>query len=204
MAAKTDKATGGTGTGEGSSAPPPAAGGAGAGTGEGSGAPPPAAGQGITEEEYATRLTAEKAKWEQDQKDKAEKDRQKREQDDAIAQGQFKPALETANTRIAQLEADLANERRLRWIDKAAAKYTLRPELAARLQGNTEEEIDADAKALAGLQPPPAAPKTEAGAGNKPPPQTESGAGAGARAGAGNAGSTQRYRFQQPGDVAWG
>lgn len=39
---------------------------------------------------------------------------------------------------------------------KAAAKYSLPDALALRLQGNTEEELDADAKALAETLPKPA------------------------------------------------
>ena len=61
--------------------------------------------------------------------------------------------LEKAQKKAAQLEADLKAERLQNLKLKVAGKYQLPESLANRLQGETEDELDADAKALAELLP---------------------------------------------------
>lgn len=61
--------------------------------------------------------------------------------------------LEKAQKRAADLEAELSRERVEKLRVKVAARYQLPDSLADRLKGETEEELDADAKALAELLP---------------------------------------------------
>ncbi|MFA7302062.1 MAG: hypothetical protein WC069_07155 [Candidatus Shapirobacteria bacterium] len=60
--------------------------------------------------------------------------------------------------KAAELEAEL-NRARVSMLQRdAATKHNLPPELASRLKGETLEELEADAKALAELLPKPQAP----------------------------------------------
>lgn len=61
--------------------------------------------------------------------------------------------LEKAQKRSAELEAELQRERGEKTRLKVAAKHQLPDALAARLRGDTEEELDADAQELAKLLP---------------------------------------------------
>lgn len=63
--------------------------------------------------------------------------------------------IEKAQKRANDLEAELKRERSEKMRLKVAAKYQLPEAFANRLQGETEEELDADAKALAELLPKP-------------------------------------------------
>lgn len=74
-------------------------------------------------------------------------------------QDQGKSELEKANGRAERAEARAIKLERTLLISAVAARHKLDPELASRLRGETEEELDADAKALAkrfpGHQEPP-------------------------------------------------
>lgn len=80
---------------------------------------------------------------------------QLREAQDALSKAktpeEVTAAIADTQAKYAQLETQLART-------TAAAKHNLPPELAARVQGNTPEEMDADAKALAKFAVVPAAP----------------------------------------------
>ncbi|HYP18612.1 MAG TPA: hypothetical protein VEY08_00955 [Chloroflexia bacterium] len=140
------------------------------------------------------------------EREAADKKRQKDEQDAAATklaeQGEFKTLAEQRAARIAQLEQEKAELEQSRLRDKVALKHKLPPEVADRLKGTTEAEMEADAKALAALLKPQKAPDNEAGKGNRPnggnPPATKPGEG-----GEGNKAPQKRYSFQQAGDVAW-
>lgn len=60
-----------------------------------------------------------------------------------------KSELEKATTRAERAEARAAELERSVLISTVAAKHDLHPELVPRLKGDTEEELEADAKALA-------------------------------------------------------
>jgi hypothetical protein len=60
-----------------------------------------------------------------------------------------KSELEKASTRAERAEARVAELERSLLITAVASKYDLHPELVPRLRGDTEEELEADAKALA-------------------------------------------------------
>jgi hypothetical protein len=76
-------------------------------------------------------------------------------------QDQGKSELEKANGRAERAEARAAKLERTLLISSVATRHRLDPELASRLRGETEEELEADAKALAKRfpghqeQPPP-------------------------------------------------
>jgi hypothetical protein len=77
------------------------------------------------------------------------------------------------NGRIASLEAEIATSRLETVRERVAAKHKLPPELAARLRGDDEASLDADAKALAKLIV-VKAPETELGkGGDRPGKQTD-------------------------------
>lgn len=99
---------------------------------------------------------------------KAQKAREEAERKAAEEQGEFKKLYELAQAKAAAAEQrarelELAGLRR-----EAAAKFNLPAKLADRLQGETLEELEADAKAVAAELPKPAAPNINAtgGAGN--------------------------------------
>ena len=67
--------------------------------------------------------------------------------------------LQKANKRLAELDAELTRERRNALVASIAAKHGLPERLATRLQGETPEELDADAVELAKLITPSETPK---------------------------------------------
>lgn len=121
-------------------------------------------------------------------------------------QGNYKTLVEKQTAIIAELEKKIANQERGLLVAKVAGKYKLPEALASRLAGQTEEELEKDAKELAKLVKPVPAPNTEAGA-------TGRGAGAGDNAGGAAGGNQDRpvpgerakkqYIFQKPGDLTW-
>lgn len=82
--------------------------------------------------------TAARATWDQEQKQKEAKDK-----DDVRA------LLTLAEEKIQKLEEDLKTERFGSVRSRVAAKHKLPEDLAERLRGETEEELEADAKRLA-------------------------------------------------------
>ncbi|SBT63933.1 Domain of unknown function (DUF4355) [Micromonospora sediminicola] len=74
-----------------------------------------------------------------------------------------KSDLELLNERFDSYEKELAEERRARSVAEVAAAKGLTPQQAARLQGSTREELEADADALLQLFPgAPAGPRNPA------------------------------------------
>jgi hypothetical protein len=120
------------------------------------------------------------------------------ETSDATDQDDLRTQLEAIQAQLAQRDAELAQERRTAWVAKAMSRHKLAADLADRVHGATEAEIDADAAKLAKLIGPPVAPRTEAGGGAKPSTPPPSGPPASA-----TAPTTPQYPFQSPGDVAW-
>lgn len=93
--------------------------------------------------------------------EQAEAERKQREEAEMTA-------LDRANKRAAELEAELNAERKAR-LQIAAAKAAGLPDaLAARLQGETAEEMRADAEAILAALPKPQ-PATTTGGGKLPP-----------------------------------
>lgn len=82
---------------------------------------------------------------------------------DVIGGGQPKPdgksEVDLLNEKFASYEQSLADERSARWRAEVANAKGLSPQLAARLQGSSLEELAADADALIALLP-PAGPRT--------------------------------------------
>lgn len=64
-----------------------------------------------------------------------------------------KSELERASTRAERAEQRVAELERNQLVSAVAARHSLPPELAERLRGETEQELEADAKALAKLMP---------------------------------------------------
>lgn len=83
---------------------------------------------------------------------------------EAIGGGQKpdgKSEVELLNEKFATYEQQLADERQARWRAEVAQAKGLTVEQAARLNGNTAEELSADADALLALFPAaPAGPRT--------------------------------------------
>lgn len=74
-----------------------------------------------------------------------------------------KSEVELLNERFAELERAANDERAARWRLEVAAEKGLTPQQAARLTGNTREELAADADALVALFPTaPPGPRTPA------------------------------------------
>lgn len=117
----------------------------------------------------------------------------------AEEQGQFKALYEQEQKKREEAEAKVAQAERAALISRVAGKHHLPEEMHDRLRGETEAELEADAKKMAALLK-PKAPDTEAGKRN----------GAGLKAGAGAASQggqeqqqQRRYGFQGQHDVAW-
>lgn len=93
----------------------------------------------------------------------------------AEEQGEFKQLYEKT---LAELEAERNAVRKME-LDSmrrnVAQEYGLPPQLASRLQGETEEEMATDAKTLAEALPKPSAPNINAGSGNGAQPTTSLG-----------------------------
>jgi hypothetical protein len=105
---------------------------------------------------------------------------------------------ELAEKRLKELNdanAKLAAMERQTLVSSVAAKHGLPADLAARLQGETEAELTADAKKLAALIPGAKAPDTDAGKGGTGSTQDA------------KTDTTKKvspsYIFDQPGGVAW-
>jgi hypothetical protein len=85
-------------------------------------------------------------------------------------QDQGKSEAEKLASRAQRAEARVAELERSLLISGVASKYDLHPELVPRLRGDTEEELEADAKALAKQFPrQQEAPPPDLGAGPRPP-----------------------------------
>ncbi|MEU0081373.1 hypothetical protein ABZY58_26025 [Micromonospora tulbaghiae] len=77
--------------------------------------------------------------------------------------GDGKTDLEQLTERLSKHEEDLATEKQARWRAEIAASKGLTLQQAARLQGSTREEMEADAAELLTLFPaPPAGPRNPA------------------------------------------
>lgn len=108
------------------------------------------------------RLTKEKAKAES----MATKAREDAERKAAEEQGKFRELYEAAQQRIAETEARLKSAEIASIKREVAGKLNMPQALANRLQGETLEEIEADAKELMAALPKPAAPNINSGTGN--------------------------------------
>jgi hypothetical protein len=73
----------------------------------------------------------------------------KAEEEEAKRRGDFEKLLADRDTELAQTRAELAKERHEVLKARVAAKHQLPAELAARLHGETEAELEQDAKELA-------------------------------------------------------
>lgn len=80
-------------------------------------------------------------------------------------QGNFKTLYEKLQAEAAAKDAQLKALERKQLAGGVAARVGLPTALAERLQGETEEELEADAKALLAAIPKPTAPNINAGAG---------------------------------------
>ena len=80
-------------------------------------------------------------------------------------QGNFKTLYEKLQAEAAAKDAQLKALERKQLAGGVAARVGLPAPLAERLQGETEEELEADAKALLAAIPKPAAPNINAGVG---------------------------------------
>jgi hypothetical protein len=83
----------------------------------------------------------------------------------AKAKGDFEKLADDRQAQIELLQAQIADRDAADLKRTVAAKHKLPPDLAARLVGETEAELEADAKTLAKLVGAREAPDTEAGAG---------------------------------------
>src|SRR5687767_9436236 len=63
-------------------------------------------------------------------------------------QGKFKELFQQEQARARQLEAERDQQRRENLLSRIATKHGLPPELASRLVGETEEDLNADALTL--------------------------------------------------------
>jgi hypothetical protein len=97
------------------------------------------------------RLAAEKAR----QEKALAKEREAAEQAKLAEQGQYRELAEREKARAAELEARLAQRERDILRRDVAARHNLPPALAARLQGDDEAAMAADAAELAKLLPAP-------------------------------------------------
>ena len=103
---------------------------------------------------------------------RAAKDRADAEAATLAEQGKYKELAEKAERKAADLETRIAQRDHADLQRDVATEHNLPAAMAARLQGTTREELDADAKALAALvtaPPPPPVP------GNRPNPRPQSG-----------------------------
>lgn len=107
------------------------------------------------------RLAKEKAKAES----MAAKAREDAERKAAEEQGKFRELYEAAQQRIAETEARLKAAEIASIKREVAARLNMPAKLAERLQGETAEDIEADAKDLMAALPKPAAPNINSGTG---------------------------------------
>lgn len=83
----------------------------------------------------------------------------------AEEQGQFRTLYERAQQQAAELEGRLKDMTIAQMRREVADRHQLPPVLAARLRGETVEEMDADARELLAALPRPAAPNINSGPG---------------------------------------
>jgi hypothetical protein len=95
----------------------------------------------------------------------ADEAKRKHAEDEAKAKGEWEKVATERQAHIDRLTADLAARDRALLVAKVAAKHRLPESVATRLLGTTEDELEADAKALAKDLAVRAAPETEAGVG---------------------------------------
>ena len=109
--------------------------------------------------EETTDWKAEARKWEA------------RAKKDGEALKRIQDAVNAKDSEAQQAQAEAAEAKTVALRYRVAAEFKLPPDLADRIKGSTEEEIHADAKALAAYIP---TGRTDAnnGAGAKPPPST--------------------------------
>jgi hypothetical protein len=94
-----------------------------------------------SERKHIKTLNAENAK--------RRKDADAAEQAALAEQGKFKELFEKSNTELEKLRSELAAKDRALLVEKTAQKFNLPTELRDRLRGDTAEELESDAKALA-------------------------------------------------------
>ena len=110
----------------------------------------------------AERLSKERTKAES----MATKAREEAERKAAEEQGKYQELYEKAQQRIAETEAKLKASEIASIKREVAARLNMPAALATRLQGETQEDIEADAKELMAALPKPAAPNINSGSGN--------------------------------------
>lgn len=124
--------------------------------------PPPPGPVTFSQEELNRRIGMARAEGRKQAQDEAKK---KAEEDEAARKGEWERLAGDRQAEIDALKAQLAERDRDLLVAKVAAKHKLPPEIADRLKGQTEEDLDADAKALAKVVASRTAPDTEAGVG---------------------------------------
>lgn len=93
---------------------------------------------------------------------------QEREEQRLLEEGKYQELLARERTRVQELERSLAQQKLELVRTRVAQRHVLPELLASRLQGETEEELDADARRLADLMnrptvaPPAASPANPA------------------------------------------
>ena len=113
------------------------------------------------------RIAKERTKAEQ----LATKAREEAERKAAEEQGKYQELYEAAQRRIADTEAKLKAAEIAGIKREVAARLNMPAALANRLQGETAEDIEADAKELMAALPKPTAPNINSGTGNGATPQ---------------------------------
>ena len=101
--------------------------------------------------------------------DAIEADKKTAEEQKLKEQGEYKTLLDKAEAEKQELLTKLAARDRADLLAKVAKKHNLPDDLAPRLQGETEAELDADAAKLAKLIPPPTT-QARQGVSASPPP----------------------------------
>lgn len=84
----------------------------------------------------------------------------------AEEQGKYKELYEKLTADVAARDAEIERMQKAAWKAEAAKKIGLPDGLAARIQGDTLDEMLADAEELLNAMPKPAAPNINAGGGN--------------------------------------
>ncbi len=87
--------------------------------------------------------------------------------DAARERGEWEKVAKANDTRVAELEAEIAKRDREAMIRRVASKHKLPEALAVRLTGDTEADLENDAKGLAKLIEERAVPDTGAGEGDR-------------------------------------
>lgn len=130
-----------------------------------------------------------------------QKARDKKQADEAkLAQdNEWKTLAEQRQQEILDLNAKVAKQEQDALRSRIGAKHKLPEKLIDRIRGETEADMEADAKDLAKTVKAPDAPETDAGKGSQPPA---------AETDARGSGTAQPRKapfvFQQANDVSWG